>query len=164
MGPNTLFYVNPTMYTDFYETVFQLMKEHGVRRIFAMSTLSVWQPEDEFSLIRLLVVTLVFFVAQFGWRTARAIGRVFEERAEGLDWTVFRIAGIPGGDSEADWKKDREDGETFEGWIGQKGWVPQQKRAALARWLVDAAEDGKPRWIQKMPAVSQLGGGKTRTR
>lgn len=159
MGPNTLLYVNPTMYTDFYESVFQLMREHGVQRIFAMSTLSIWQPEDEFSLVRLALVTLVFVVAHFGWRTARAIGRVFEERATSLDWTVFRIAGIPGGFSEADWKNDREDGEAFEGWIGQKGWSPQQKRAALARWLVDAAEDGKTRWIRKMPAVSRASGG-----
>ncbi|KAH7143486.1 hypothetical protein EDB81DRAFT_934753 [Dactylonectria macrodidyma] len=156
LGPNTLWYIDTTIYTNFYKSVFNLMRQHGVRRIFAMSTLSVWQPEDTFALTRWLLVTLVFFVAHFGWRTARAMARVFEESAEGLDWTVFRIAGIPGASDEKTWKEDREDGDSFEGWIGQTGWSTHQKRAALARWLVDAAEDGKTRWIGKMPAVSRF--------
>ncbi|KAL3952255.1 hypothetical protein ACCO45_013972 [Purpureocillium lilacinum] len=118
------------------------MRTHGVRRIFAMSTLSYAQPNDRFSAIRWLLVALVFFVAHFGWRTARGIGRVFEEHAAGLDWTT-----------------GREDGEVYEGWIGQMGWSASQNRAALTRWLVDAVEDGKAQWIRKMPAVSRRAGG-----
>lgn len=158
LGPNTLRPFEPAIFTKFYEVLFDVMRQHDVRRIFAMSTLSYGQPNDEFSLTRWLIITIVCVVAHFGWRTARAIGRVFDESAGDLDWTVYRIAGIPGDYDEASWKEDREDGEAFEGWIGQKGWSANQKRAALARWLVDAAEDGKPQWIRKMPAVSRLAG------
>lgn len=139
------------------------MRQHNVRRIFAMGTLSVFRPEDHFSLARLLIVLLVFVVVNKGFQTARGIGRVFGEEAEGLDWTIFRIAGIPGGSDEESWRKDREDGEAFEGWIGEKGWHRSQKRGALARWLVDAVEDVKVKWIGKMPAVSRLVGSKRKT-
>ena len=139
------------------------MRATGVRRIYAMSTLSYPQPNDVFSIIRLLVVALVFIVVNKGWQTARGIARVFDdERSGDIDWTVFRIAGIPGGCDEEAWRRDREDGEVFEGWIGEKGWTAGQKRGALARWLVDAVEDGKVEWVRKMPAVSRLAGSKRR--
>ncbi len=48
----------------------------------------------------------------------------------------------------------------FVGWIGEKGWSFSQKRAALTRWLVDAAEVGTTEWVGKMPAVSRLAGSK----
>ncbi|KAK7217946.1 hypothetical protein V2G26_005949 [Clonostachys chloroleuca] len=83
LGPNSLLNTDPSVYYNFYVLLFGLMREHQVRRIFAMSTISVWQPGDRFSLIRWLVVALVFVVAHYGWRTARAIARVFEEHAGG---------------------------------------------------------------------------------
>ncbi|KIX08911.1 uncharacterized protein Z518_03568 [Rhinocladiella mackenziei CBS 650.93] len=158
LGPNDLFNIQPTIYVDFYSSLFTLMRQHGVRRIFAMGTLSIPNSNDTFSLTRALTVLLVRIIVNRGYQTALAIGRVFKERADGLDWTVFRIAGIPGGSDEASWRSDREDGDTFEGWIGQQGWSSFQKRGALARWLVDAVEDGKAQWIGKMPAVSRLAG------
>lgn len=136
------------------------MRAHAVRRIFSMSTLSYPQPADRFSLIRTLIVAFVFVVANRAWQTARGLARVFEEEAGGVDWTVFRIAGIPGGCSEEAWWWDRGDGEAFEGWVGERGWCASQRRGALARWLVDAVEDGKEQWIGKMPAVSRLAGSK----
>jgi hypothetical protein len=156
LGPNTLFGLDPKAFSDFYEQLFDLMRQHGVRRVFGMSTLSFPQPQDTFSIQRLLILILVLIVANKGYQTAVAIARAFEEHADGLDWTVYRIAGIPGGSDEKSWKEDREDGEAFEGWIGHPGWTAGQKRGALARWLVDAVEDGKPQWIGKMPAVSRL--------
>lgn len=148
------------MYIGFYTRLFPLMRSHNVRRIYAMSTLSYSDPNDKFSLYRLLIVALVFIVVNKGWRTARGMARAFESAGEDIDWTVYRIAGIPGGCDEESWRKDREDGEAFEGWIGEEGWMHWQRRGALARWLVDAVEDGKEKWIGKMPAVSRLAGSK----
>lgn len=132
------------------------MRQHGVTRIFAMGTVSIADPNDVFSLKRQLMVGLVRTVVPSAYRLITAIGRLFLEEAGELEWTVFRIGGIPGGSDEASWKRDREDGETFEGYIGQEGWSMSQKRGALARWLVDAVEDGKGRWVRKMPAVTRL--------
>lgn len=132
------------------------MRTHNVKRIFAMGTVSIPVPEDKFSIQRLLILGLVRTLAESAYRVILAVGELFAKEAEGLDWTVYRIAGIPGNSDEETWKKDREDGETFEGYVGEPGWSASQRRGRLARWLVDAVEDGKPKWISKMPAISKL--------
>ncbi|KAK4099853.1 hypothetical protein N658DRAFT_497834 [Parathielavia hyrcaniae] len=139
------------------------MRAHGVRRVFAMETLSFRAPEDDgFSLRRLALVALVRAVVPLGYETVHRICAAFLEQHatddDGIDWTVFRIAGIPGGSDERSWREDREDGVAYEGWIGGEGWTTSQRRGALARWLVDAVEDGKAQWIGKMPAVSRRAG------
>ncbi|KFY27482.1 hypothetical protein V493_03466 [Pseudogymnoascus sp. VKM F-4281 (FW-2241)] len=160
LGPAITRKVDPTAYSSFYTSLFALMRQHSVRRIFAMGTISIPQPADKFSLARLFIVFIVRLLANTPYRAVLNIGRAFEEAGEEVDWTVFRIAGIPGGSNEEAWMKDREEGEVFEGWVGEKGWSAMQKRGALARWLVDAAEDGKERWVGKMPAVARLKGSK----
>ena len=135
------------------------MRTHGVRRIFAMGTISIPAEGDSFSISRLLVVGLVRAVANSAYSTVTQVGELFaKEAGEEIDWTVYRIAGIPGGSDEASWRADREDGEAFEGFIGEKGWSLSQKRGTLARWLVDAVEDGKEKWIGKMPLVTRYAG------
>jgi hypothetical protein len=135
------------------------MRTHGVRRIFAMGTISIPAEGDAFSISRLLIVGLVRAVANSAYATITQVGELFaNEAGEGIDWTVYRIAGIPGGSDEASWRADREDGDVFEGFIGEKGWSLSQKRGALARWLVDAVGDGKEKWIGKMPLVTRYAG------
>lgn len=138
------------------------MRTHGVRRIFAMGTISIPVPEkDSFSLSRLMLVGLVRVVVRGAYSTILQIGEVFssKEVPPEIDWTVYRIAGIPGGSDETSWRADREEGDVFEGFIGEKGWSLSIKRGRLARWLVDAVEDGKEEWIGKMPLVSRYAAG-----
>jgi hypothetical protein len=73
---------------------------------------------------------------------------------------LFQIAQIPGESDYTNWKKDRDDGETFVGPIGEDGWTGSQTRGALARWLVHAAENMSIVLVGKMPAVSRLSGSK----
>ncbi|KAI7767358.1 hypothetical protein LZL87_013107 [Fusarium oxysporum] len=134
---------SPNVIPDFYKnSVIPAMRRYGVKRIFAMGTLSLSQPEDAWTLIRPAIVLLT--------------GQVFENDAKDIDWTIFRILGIPGDSDKESWAKDREDGKAFVGYCGQKGHTYSQRRGALARWLVDAAEDGLQDWVRKMPAVSKL--------
>jgi hypothetical protein len=95
-------------------------------------------------------------IARTVYRNVIAIEKVFETQATDLEWMVYRIAAIPGECDETSWRIDREDGKAFTGWVGEKGWQASQKRAALTRWLVDAAEGGAEEWIGKMPAVCKL--------
>jgi nucleoside-diphosphate-sugar epimerase len=158
LGPNIIQMSNPTLFADIYKTfVFPLMREHGVRRIFAMGTPSITRPEDSWTLFTAVVIPIVRIFAHSAYANVRAIGDAFEQHADGLDWTVFRIAAIPGNHDEESWRTDREDADVFVGWVGEKGWTPSQKRGALARWLVDAAEGGADDWVGKMPAVSKKG-------
>lgn len=156
--------ISPTQFADYYKSsVFPLMRQHSVSRIVAMGTLSIVRSEDRWSFLHILIVLFVRFFHSNAYRNILNIAEVFEKEAHGLDWTVYRIAAIPGESDEASWQRDREDGQTFVGWVGEKGWSISQKRGALARWLVDAAEGGAAEWVGKMPAVSQLAGSKGNT-
>lgn len=88
------------------------------------------------------------------YRSILNVEMAFEQDAADLDWTVFRIAQIPGGSDEQSWKADREKGRLFTGWVGDNGWTSSVERAGLAKWLAHAAEGEVEDWIHKMPAVS----------
>ncbi|KAJ4256139.1 hypothetical protein NW762_009215 [Fusarium torreyae] len=151
--------MDPSLLPNFYKSsLFPAMRQHGVKRVFAMGTLSIVRPEDSWSILRPTMVMLVRLIANGAYRTIISIGETFENEAKDLDWTIFRIAGIPGESDNESWARDREDGKTFVGWIGGKGHTYSQKRSALARWLVDAVEGGLQDWVRKMPAVSKLSG------
>ena len=158
MGLPSLLGVQPLVYTNFYSTLFDIMRQHKIRRIFTMGTISISSPNDAFSLLRFLAVLFLRIFVNAVYQTVTGIARIFEEQGHDLDWTIYRIAGIPGGSDEASWRKDRDDGDAFEGWVGHEGWSFSQRRGALARWLVDAVEDGKKQWIGQIPAVSSLAG------
>ncbi|RSL55388.1 hypothetical protein CEP54_009436 [Fusarium duplospermum] len=160
LGPNINgLKMDPSVMADFYKrSLFPAMRQHGVKRVYAMGTISIVRPEDSRSLLRYCMVAFVRLVAGGAYRTVINISQTFEEDAKGLDWTIYRIAGIPGGSDHESWKRDREDGKAFVGWVGETGWTMSQRRGALARWLVDAVEDGLTEWIGKMPAVSKLAG------
>jgi hypothetical protein len=143
LGPVALRMNNPSFYADIYKDfVFPLMREHSVKRIYAMGTLSIRRPEDSFSFIRWFILLFMMTIARTVYRNVIAIEKVFETQATDLEWMVYRIAAIPG--------------ECDETRVGEKGWQASQKRAALTRWLVDAAEGGAEEWIGKMPAVCKL--------
>lgn len=163
LGPNTLRLPEPSPYPGYYATLFPLMRKHSVKRILAMSTLSVYDPKDGTSLLRWFLVLFVRLFAGSAYRTVTGIARVFEEEAQGLDWTVYRIAVIPGGHDEESWKKDREDGPVHAGYVADPGWQIYTRRGALARWLVDCAENGFEQWYGKLPAISKSKVAKERT-
>ncbi|KAL2810922.1 hypothetical protein BJX63DRAFT_422761 [Aspergillus granulosus] len=151
LGPNIIDKnMSPTLFADIYRSsVFPLMRQHGVRRILAMGTISIFRPEDHWVLTRSAIVTFVRIFANQAYRNILNIADLFDNDADGLDWTVFRIAMIPGNSDEESWRKDREDGEAFVGPVGAKGWTLSQTRSALARWLVVAAEGGAEQWIRQ---------------
>lgn len=151
--------IDPTVLADIYKSsVFPTMHQHGVRRIFAMGTLSIKHPEDQWNFFHFIVLIFMRLFASAIYRYIHNVAEVFEEEGSGLDWTIFRIAQIPGESDEASWKKDRELGELFTGWVGEVGWSSSVARSGLARWLVDAVEGGADGWEGKMPAISWYAG------
>ncbi|SPJ91927.1 uncharacterized protein FTOL_13581 [Fusarium torulosum] len=159
LGPQLSESMAPNIIPDFYRnSVFPAMRQHGVKRIFAMGTISIVDPKDSWSLLRPAMVFLLRMIAGKAYRTIINVGEAFENDAKDLDWTIYRIAGIPGQSDNESWARDREDGKAFVGWIGETGHMYSQKRGALARWLVDAVEGGLPDWVRKMPAVSKRAG------
>ncbi|RWA07889.1 hypothetical protein EKO27_g7219 [Xylaria grammica] len=152
---------NSTVYADFYRSLFSLMRQHGVRRIFAMGTISIHQQEDRWALAQFLIEWMVRIIASGPYYNIISIQKLFEDKdaTRDIDWTVFRIGNILGtGDDHETWARNREDGGVYVGPLGAAGWSHSQKRARLTRWLVDAAESGATEWVHRMPAVSKLAG------
>jgi hypothetical protein len=149
--------IDPTMMAGYYGScVIPLMREHGVRRILFMGTLTITVPEDRWTLFQSVVVVFMRTLANRLYHTMHNIKDTFEKDASDLDWTMFRIAMIPGESDEESWRRDREDGEVFAGMVGEKGWSKSIKRSALARWLVDTVENDDGKWTRKLPAVGKL--------
>ncbi len=150
--------LDPTTFATFFSaTLFPLMREHGVRRILAMGTLSIKLPEDRWTLFQSFAILFMRTLHGNLYKTIHNIRDAFEQEGKDLDWTMFRIAAIPGESDEESWKKDREDGELFEGMIGEAGWTGTTKRGLLARWLVNELEREDGKWLRKLPAVSRKG-------
>ena len=165
LGPNSFKLASNSVYADYYRAIIPLMRKHGVRRLFAMGTISIYQPDDGFSLFRTLLVSLVMrTVVSSAYQNILSIQKLFEDEqaTRDIDWTVYRIARIPGESDAKSWAADRNDGEVYIGPIGHTGWTNVQKRGALARWLVGAAESGAPELVGQMPAVSRLAGSTVR--
>lgn len=167
LGPNvgSMKGLTPTLYADIYASViFPLMRQHSVRRILVMNTISVYQPTDERSFIRWLVQWLIWLFVGTAQKNMYAIQALLEdqEQSKDIDWIAFRLGFIPGGCDKQSWRKDRE-GEVFAGNVGAQGWSSAIKRGLLAKWLVDAAEGGAQEWVHHMPAVSRLVGSRDKT-
>lgn len=155
LGPQaTDLTINPSFFADIYKkNIFPLMRQHQVKRIFAMGTVSIQIPQDHWTLSQFMIRPLMRLFASNLFRNMINLADTFEQDAEGLDWTIFRIGAIPGQPDEKSWRKDREGAHIFTGYIGEKGWTMSLKRAWLAQWLADAAEGKADAWIGKMPAI-----------
>ncbi|KAJ8112350.1 hypothetical protein OPT61_g5258 [Boeremia exigua] len=152
-------HIAPTLYADMYrDTVVPAMREHGVKRILLMGTLTIQRPEDSWTLATPLVLAYMKLFARALYRNILNTASLFEEEANDLEWTIFRIAAIPGEADEESWRKGREEGKLYVGPLGAKGWSMSTNRSLLARWLVDAVEGGAEEWVRKMPAVTKLAG------
>lgn len=147
------------LYASYYaDHIFPAMRKHSVKRIYAMGTISIHRPQDKTSFIRWLAIAMFGLVYPKLVATMLEIEKTFDTKADGIEWLVFRIAGIPGASDELSWRKDRDDGDAFVGWVAERGWTMSQKRGALAKWLVNAVEGEAEEWVGKMPAVSKLSG------
>jgi NAD(P)H-binding len=159
LGPNNLRPISPTLFPDQYRRVWAGMRQHNVKRIYAMGTVSIVEPKDRFSILSWLMVWAVYLFANSAWQNIVNLGKAFETEAQDLDWTIYRVALVRGGDDEQTWR-DQRLGELFEGWKAEPGWTGSIRRAELARWLVDAAEGKAVKdWARSKPIVSSKQGG-----
>ncbi|KAK4195019.1 hypothetical protein QBC40DRAFT_289701 [Triangularia verruculosa] len=142
----------PLPYPGFYEKhVLPLMKKHGVKRIAAMGTISIYTEEDATVFLRWIMRFGVSWMFPAAYNTMLGIAKVFSEETS-IDWTVFRLPMLVGGSDEEAWKADREKGEAHAGPVSRQ-WSGKLDRAILAKWLADWIEhEGK--WVRELPALS----------
>ncbi|KAK1507468.1 uncharacterized protein CCOS01_04893 [Colletotrichum costaricense] len=145
LGPNINDkHIDPSLYADIYRNyVFPAMKKYS--------------PEDHWTFFQTMVTIVMPLLNGAVYRNMHNLAHLFGKEGHDLDWTIFRIAQIPGESDETSWRQDRDLG-LFTGWIGEKGWTSTLRRGALARWLVDGVEGKMDVWVHKMPGISQLAG------
>ncbi|KAH7013839.1 hypothetical protein EDB80DRAFT_836019 [Ilyonectria destructans] len=156
LGPNISDKTIPhSLFADYYiNSIFPVMRKFGVRRIVAMGTISISCPDDHWTFFQPMVHIFMKLFARAVYQNMLNLADAFKKEAQGLDWSLFRIAQIPGDSDEASWKADREADQVYAGPLGGKGWSTSVKRAALAKWMVDNM--GSDEWVSKMPALSRL--------
>ncbi|KUL82642.1 hypothetical protein ZTR_09085 [Talaromyces verruculosus] len=158
LGPSSTRQPKNTEFADYYRIIVPLMKEHGVRRILALGTTAIYQPDDQSSISRTLMCTLIKVVASGAYYNILAIQDYFEHINDAsIEWTVFRVGNLSGTGDLSAWLADRERGKAFEGPVGAPGFTSGINRSILARWLVDVATSNPPKWVRQMPAVSKSG-------
>jgi hypothetical protein len=128
------------------------MREHGVRRIIALSTPDIYHPQDRKSLLRALCYYLVMLVGRRAQLELQEVGRIFEDASlteGGVDWTIYRVAAL---------FDSTHDQEVRADWVGVKDYGLVLRRRDCARWVVDEAEKGgESEWIGAMPALWSTG-------
>lgn len=145
--------IKPDLFaTQYLSSVFPAMRKCGVRRIIAMGTISISRPDDRWTMFHKMVSIFMKLFAAAIYQNMQNIAKAFEEDAKDLDWTIFRIARIPGEADEENWRNDRG-GEIYAGPVGGKGWTTSIQRASLTKWIVDNMQSKA--WFSKMPALSE---------
>lgn len=160
LGPSVKIPLSKTTFSDMYRNIFEMMREHNVRRIFAMGTPSIILDSDHTSLKRWGAIKGLRLFYPGAYENIINIQAAFEdiEATRDIDWTVYRIGMLSGESDEASWRSDREDGETYVGPVAGPGWTFAQKRGALVRWLGDVCGSQGLDLVAKMPAVSRKAG------
>ncbi|KAK2750836.1 hypothetical protein FQN55_001848 [Onygenales sp. PD_40] len=128
-----------------YKLIMALMRQHNVRRILAMGTISTYDAQDGFSLHRSFMYYLVYLLARGPQKEVLAIEKLFREEGGDLDWTFYRVGGLL--------NSTEDHGPAEAGWVGDGKWRPSLQRRDWANWLVQEAERETPRWVREMPAI-----------
>ncbi|KAF5260064.1 hypothetical protein FOXYS1_9296 [Fusarium oxysporum] len=156
LGPSSTRQPKNTEFADYYRTVVPFMKEHGVHRILALGTTAMYRTDDQTSISRAVMSTLIKVVANGAHHNILAIQEYWETLTDNhMEWTVFRVGNLAGTSDALAWSVDREAYKAFEGPVGAPGYTSGINRSILARWLVDVAISDPARWSRQMPAVSK---------
>lgn len=137
----------PGTFSNAYGTLFAAMKKYNVKRVLGLGTISIPDAKDHFSLTVRLIVFLVWSVAHSAWKEVVSVGKVFDEEADGLDWTLFRVAGLANG----------EDVNVTTTHVNGPGFAMSINRAGIAKWLVDQVESEEPQFVGEKPYICTKG-------
>ncbi|KAF7348489.1 hypothetical protein MVEN_01366300 [Mycena venus] len=139
------FYPSGTPIASAYIRIMVTMKGHGVRRLIALTTPSVRDPEDHFSLPLVFLRKTFATIAPNAVKDIVAIGRVIRTQQEELDWTIFRLA-LHSSDS------DPENCQVVAGYMGDGKTNAVSSRVGAATFIIQELD--RREWIWKSPILS----------
>lgn len=145
VGPSSPFAPN-TVFAPAYKKIFAIMRAENVKRIIAISTLSVYDPKDKPSFIRWLLVTALWALGHKAWKAVIDISKVFDNEGGDIDWTLFRVGFLADGPPLT-----VVDGTVGDGKIGM-----YLRRADIAQWTLAQAAEVPPKFVHEKPAISSI--------
>lgn len=122
------------------------MRSEGVKRIIALSTFSVYDPEDKPNLLRWFFITALWAMAHKVWKTVVDISKVFDEEGQDIDWTLFRVGFLANGPRL----------RVIDGYIGDGTLGMYLRRADIAEWTLTQADKSPPEFVHKKPGVCSV--------
>lgn len=122
------------------------MKAEGVKRIIALSTLSVVDPKDKPSFLRWLLVTPVWALAHNAWKAVIDVSNVFDREGSDIDWTLFRVGFLADGPPL----------KVVDGNVGDGTTGIYLRRADIAEWTLAQAAQVPPHFVHEKPAISSV--------
>jgi hypothetical protein len=131
------------VFPSFYSLLLRVMREYGVQRVLAMTTISVYDERDRRSVVRAVLTGAVWAIGMPVYREFVEIAKTFQTEGQGLDWTVYRIGVIT----------DAEGVHSKAGFVGEKGSGLQISRNAMAAWLLEQVEALPQHWVREMPYI-----------
>ncbi|KAJ7198618.1 NAD-P-binding protein [Mycena haematopus] len=140
------FYPSGTPIAAAYIRIMVTMKGHGVRRLIALTTPSVRDPEDQFSFSLVFLRKVFATLAPNAVKDIVAIGRVVRTQREELDWTLIRLA-LHSSDS------DPETSEAVAGYMGDGKINCVSSRTGAAAFIIQELD--RREWIWQSPILSK---------
>jgi hypothetical protein len=135
----------PELFVEGYKKIFDGMRAHHVKRIYAIGTPYTQEPKDSAGGLVTKLPPLFFRIfANNLWKSFVLIGEVFDKEAGDLDWTIFRVAKLT---NDAKTKT-----KAFE-YVAATGWTPYSSRSGTAEWIVDQIDRGGNEYVHEKPAV-----------
>ncbi|KAK7059620.1 hypothetical protein R3P38DRAFT_2836880 [Favolaschia claudopus] len=142
------FYPSNTPIADAYIRIMVTMKGHGVRRLIALTTPSVRDPEDQFNLPMAFLRKTFATIAPNVVKDIIAIGRVIRTQREELDWTIIRLAL-----HSSDHSDPENNCEVVAGYMGDGRTNTFSSRHGAAAFIIQELD--RREWIWKSPILSK---------
>lgn len=135
--------VAPGSYINTYRAIFKVMRASSIKRIFVMGTPSIHVSEDKYTITLNLMIWMLRLFANKAWSEVVSTGRLLDEEASDLDWTMYRIGNL-----------SNKDGTTkAASYIGEGDWCLDTYRPGIASWLLDQVERLTPEFIRQKPTL-----------
>lgn len=144
LGPKVTkgpFYSSDTPLAKAYASVIKIMHQHNVKRLVALGTASIKDPNDKFDSQFWVLINTVATLARNAYKEVVAIGDTIRAEGENLDWTIVRVPILGSQDSK----------EVVAGYVGDGKTGVFLTRAAFGAFSIGELENNE--WTRKAPLI-----------
>jgi len=131
-----------------YRALIPHLIQHGPKRCLILGTISIPGPNDSHALAATLSITAVRLLAPSAYHEIVGVGKLFDDEAAQLQWTMFRVGGLANGD-----------GDVVATTIGGQGYSPAVRRGGVAAWLVEQCGKEEPEYLREKPLLCSTDAG-----